>query len=151
VLPAVLVFGLGLSATVAPVTATALAAADPRHSGVASGINNAVARTAQLVAVAVLPLAAGLTGGDFQNPAALEDGFRTAMVISAALAALGGLLAFTTISDDVLETVPSGPDEGTPERAATDRSCAVAGTPLRPAREARCVAARERVAGAGSR
>jgi EmrB/QacA subfamily drug resistance transporter len=155
VLPAVLVFGLGLSATVAPVTATALAAADPRHSGVASGINNAVARTAQLVAVAVLPLAAGLTGGDFQDPAALEDGFRTAMFISAALAALGGLLAFTTISDDVLETVPSGPEEGSPERAATDRSCAVAGTPLRPAREARCVGAsrapREVSARAGSK
>ena len=56
VLPAVVVFGLGLAATVAPVTATVLAAADERHAGVASGVNNAVARTAQLVAVAALPL-----------------------------------------------------------------------------------------------
>lgn len=55
VLPAVVVFGLGLAATVAPVTAAALAAADERHAGVASGVNNAVARTAGLLAVALLP------------------------------------------------------------------------------------------------
>jgi EmrB/QacA subfamily drug resistance transporter len=56
VLPAVLVFGAGLVFVVAPVTATVLAAAPERHSGVASGVNNAVARTASLIAVAVLPL-----------------------------------------------------------------------------------------------
>ena len=56
VLPAVVVFGLGLSLVVAPITMTVLAAADPRHAGVASGVNNAVARTAGLAAVAALPL-----------------------------------------------------------------------------------------------
>ncbi len=54
VLPGVLVFGLGLSATVAPLTATVLAGAPPHHSGIASGVNNAVARVAGLLAVAVI-------------------------------------------------------------------------------------------------
>src|SRR6516162_823820 len=61
VLPTVVLFGLGLSATVAPLTATVLASADVRHAGVASGVNNAVARAAGLLAVAGLPLAVGLT------------------------------------------------------------------------------------------
>ena len=69
VLPAVIVFGVGLTLVVAPVTATVLAAADSRHSGIASGINNAVARVAGLLAVAVLPLIAGLTGDAFYDPA----------------------------------------------------------------------------------
>jgi len=54
VLPGVLVFGLGLSMTVAPLTATVLAGAPPHHSGIASGVNNAVARVAGLLAVAVV-------------------------------------------------------------------------------------------------
>ena len=72
VLPAVVVFGIGLTLVVAPVTATVLAAADSRHSGIASGINNAVARVAGLLAVAVLPLIAGLTGDKFYDPAAMD-------------------------------------------------------------------------------
>ena len=67
VLPAVLVFGLGLTLVVAPVTATVLAAADARHSGIASGINNAVARVGGLLAVAVLPLIAGSDRGQFYD------------------------------------------------------------------------------------
>jgi EmrB/QacA subfamily drug resistance transporter len=54
VLPGVVVFGLGLSMTVAPLTATVLAGAPPHHSGIASGVNNAVARVAGLLAVAVV-------------------------------------------------------------------------------------------------
>jgi EmrB/QacA subfamily drug resistance transporter len=137
VLPGVIVFGLGLTLVVAPVTATVLAAADARHSGIASGINNAVARVAGLLAVAVLPLIAGLTGDSFYDPSAMTDGFHMAMVACAALAAAGGTLAWLTISNTVLETAPAA-DGDTPDRAATDYSCAVAGTPLRPAREARC-------------
>jgi hypothetical protein len=54
ILPGVLVFALGLSATVAPLTATVLGAVQPGHSGVASGVNNAIARVAQLLAVAAI-------------------------------------------------------------------------------------------------
>ncbi|MEX2193809.1 MAG: MFS transporter [Thermoleophilaceae bacterium] len=135
VLPAVVVFGLGLSAVVAPVTSTVLAAADPRHSGLASGVNNAVSRTAQLLAVAVLPVAAGLSGGDFQDPVALADGFRTAMFIAAGLCVAGALLAWTTISSDVLEDAER-PERGECKRAleqAPEHHCAVAGAPMHAA------------------
>jgi EmrB/QacA subfamily drug resistance transporter len=137
VLPGVIVFGLGLTLVVAPVTATVLAAADARHSGIASGINNAVARVASLLAVAVLPLIAGLTGDSFYDPVKMADGFQMAMVACAALAALGGVLAWLTISSDVLATEPE-PGGDTPERLANDYACGVAGTPLRPGREAEC-------------
>ncbi|MDQ3402543.1 MAG: MFS transporter [Actinomycetota bacterium] len=93
VLPAVTVFGLGLSIVVAPVTATVLAAAPDRYAGVASGVNNAVARTGNLLAVAVLPAAAGLTGAAYADPTALTSGWRTALWICAILAAVGGVLA----------------------------------------------------------
>lgn len=140
VLPAVIVFGLGLSLVVAPITATVLAAADERHAGVASGVNNAVARTAGLAAVAALPLIAGLSGSDYESPTAITDGFHLAMLATAGVSLAGGVLAWLTISNDVLETAPAT-DGDTPDRAATDFSCGVAGTPLRPAREARCAPA----------
>ena len=54
VLPATLLFGLGLAMTVAPLTATVLEAADRRHAGIASGVNNAIARVAGLLAIAAV-------------------------------------------------------------------------------------------------
>ena len=141
VLPAVIVFGLGLTLVVAPITATVLAAADARHAGVASGVNNAVARTAGLAAVAALPLIVGLTGADYEDPAAMTDAFHGA-VLACAVLALAGVLAWLTISNDVLRTAPAD-DGDVPDRAATDYSCGVAGTPMRPSREARCEPADE--------
>ncbi|MFL6143288.1 MAG: MFS transporter [Labedaea sp.] len=107
VLPAVSVFGLGLACVVAPVTATVLAAAEDRHAGVASGVNNAIARTGGLIAVAVLPAAAGLTGAGYTDPAQLTAGWRTAMVLCAVVCALGGLVALG-IRNDVLAEQPAG-------------------------------------------
>jgi EmrB/QacA subfamily drug resistance transporter len=138
ILPAVTVFGLGLSLVVAPVTITVLAAADPRQAGIASGVNNAVARTAGLVAVAVLPLIAGLSGADYQDPDAIADGFEIGMQVAAGLAAAGGVLAFATIRDDVLERAKE-PDRRACQEAieqAPEHHCAVAGTPLATRRAA---------------
>jgi EmrB/QacA subfamily drug resistance transporter len=97
VLPAVIVLGLGLVCNVAPLTATALSAAPAEHSGIASAVNNDVARTASLIAVAVLPALAGITGDVYQDPAALTSGFHTAVLIAGGAAAAGGLLAAVTI------------------------------------------------------
>ena len=135
VLPAVLVFGVGLTLVVSPVTATVLAAADARHAGVASGINNTVARVGSLLAVAVLPVIGGITGQKFYDPEAMTDGFHIAMVVSAVLAAAGGVIAWFTISDDVLASEPERRGEP-PVAVRAEYSCSVAGPPWRSAAEA---------------
>ena len=90
----VLLFGLGLAVTVAPLTAAVLAAAPDRHVGVASGINNAVARAAGLLAVATLPVIVGLGGEACSDPDALAPAYRTAMWVCAGLLAAGSSAAF---------------------------------------------------------
>ena len=97
VLPAVTVLGLGLAITVAPLTATVLAAVPARHAGMASAVNNDVARAAGLIAVAVLPAAAGITGAAYLHPAQFSTGFHTASLISGGLCVLAGALAAATI------------------------------------------------------
>ena len=76
----------------------------------------------------------------------MQDGFQTAMIYTAALAAAGGVIGFATIRPDVLDAEPSA-DGDSPERAATDRQCPIAGPGLRPSREADCAppVPRERV------
>jgi hypothetical protein len=89
VLPGLLVFSTGMCLVVTPITATALGAVEPAHAGLASGVNNAVARIAGLIAVAVLPVIAG-AGASTRLPV---HGYRMAMVVTASLAAAGGLIA----------------------------------------------------------
>jgi EmrB/QacA subfamily drug resistance transporter len=97
VLPGVVVFGAGLALTVAPLTATVLGSAPDRYAGAASGVNNAVARAAGLLAVAVVPGLAGISGADYTAPAAFEAGFRTALLIAAALLTAAGVVSFALV------------------------------------------------------
>jgi EmrB/QacA subfamily drug resistance transporter len=128
VLPAVLVFGFGLAINVAPLTSTAMSAVPADHAGVASAVNNDVARAAGLIAVAVLPVAAGITGNSYLHPAELSDGFRNAVLISAAACAAGGLLAALTIRNPPR----ARPRPGVPERPGrAGLHCALDAPPLR--------------------
>jgi MFS family permease len=108
VLPAIVIFGLGLAITVAPLTATAMNSAPAQHSGIASAVNNDVARFGGLLAVAVLPALAGITGTVYLHGDALAAGFRTAVFISGGLAAAGGLLAAVTITNPPRVPRPAG-------------------------------------------
>jgi EmrB/QacA subfamily drug resistance transporter len=128
VLPAVLVFGIGLTLVVAPVTATVLAAVDASHAGIASGVNNAVARVAGLLAVAVVPVLSGITGDKFYEPSYMTSGFHKGMGMCAILAAIGAVIAWTTISSDVLEEEGEEPEE-------CDYSCGVGAPVMQPGRE----------------
>jgi EmrB/QacA subfamily drug resistance transporter len=133
VLPAVVLLGLGLATTVAPLTATALGSVDDRHAGVASGVNTTVSRAAQLAAVAVLPVVAGLTGDAYLDPDVFSDGFRTAMMITAVLSAVGGVVAWATVRNPPVEAEAEGrPRVPAPPvgRAAPVYFCGAEGTPL---------------------
>jgi EmrB/QacA subfamily drug resistance transporter len=113
VLPATLLLGLGLATTVAPLTATVLAAADEHRAGIASGINNAVARSAGLLALAVIPALAGLGGTDYTDPVAFGAGFRRAMLIGAGLlvaAAVAAVLLPVARPPSVRPGRPGRPD-----------------------------------------
>jgi EmrB/QacA subfamily drug resistance transporter len=120
VLPGVLVLGIGLVLTVAPLTSTAMSSAPGEHAGLASAVNNDVARTAGLLAVAILPAVAGLTGDAYLHPAVFAHGFRIACMIAAGLCVLGGLLAVLVIRNT------RGPDIAHPPLSQT---CAGATAP----------------------
>jgi EmrB/QacA subfamily drug resistance transporter len=125
VLPGVLVLAIGLVIVVAPLTSTAMSSAPGEHAGLASAVNNDVARAAGLFAVAVLPVAAGLTGSAYLHPATFAHGFRVATTIAAAICATGGVLAALTIRNEPpIEKVQGGKDDH-----VVCQSCGTAPTP----------------------
>jgi EmrB/QacA subfamily drug resistance transporter len=89
VLPSMIVFGLGLAATVSPLTSAILGSVDTDRSGIASAVNNAVARVAGLLVIAMLAL---IVGGDLDL-----DGFHRAAIVTALLLAAGGLISWAGI------------------------------------------------------
>ncbi|MEV6165888.1 MFS transporter [Streptomyces sp. NPDC052052] len=127
VLPAVGVIGVGLVTLVAPLTATVLASVDTARAGLASGINNAAARAAGLIAVAALPLLAGMGPEAYRNPGEFAETFRRAMPICAGLLVLGSLIAWATVRKP-----PARADEERPARPACTVHCGVAAPPLEP-------------------
>jgi EmrB/QacA subfamily drug resistance transporter len=124
ILPAMLVFGLGLSLTVAPLTATVLADAAEGDAGIASAVNNAIARTGSLVGVSVVGVvvAAKLGGGSFgANPGSVRA-FHDVLGVCAGLLAAGGVVGALGIVDGKREThakaCAGGQLVGAPEPAA---------------------------------
>ena len=127
VLPGVTVFGVGLVLLVAPLTATVLAAAPDRFAGVASGVNNAVARSGSLLAVAALPAAVGLSGADYARPVAFSSAYRTAMLVCAVMLLGGAAVSWLLIRNDVPEP------EGERREKAQEPVAAVGTGPRSPA------------------
>jgi hypothetical protein len=130
VLPAVVVLGLGLALTVAPLTATALGSIHERHTGLASGVNNTVARTAGLLAVAVLPLAGDLRGTSLTNPTTLAPAYHTAMLLCAALLLAGAATAAIAVPTSL--PAHDWPPPTRPDGLLAGRQRPDAGRPLDP-------------------
>ena len=121
VLPGAVVFGIGLVTFVAPLTATVMAAADPDHVSVASGVNNAIARAAALSTLAVVPVVSGLTRAT--APAEITHAFRLGLLVTACIAAAAAPLAFFGLGE-----------QARAPRTARHVHCSLDGTPLQPDR-----------------
>ena len=119
VLPGATLLGVGLVTFVAPLTATVMGSVDADHVSVASGVNNAIARTATLTALAIIPVVAGLTTAT--DPDAVTDAYRTGLIIAAICAATAAPIAFVGLAPT------------THLRPSCRRSyCPVDGPPLQP-------------------
>jgi MFS family permease len=129
VLPAVLVIAAGLAVTVAPLTSTALNSVSDSRAGLASAVNNDVARLGGLIAVAVLPALGGIAGLSYLHPVALAHGFQRVVVIAGTWCVAGGILAAVGIRN------PARPSSATAPHAAQQFThCALDATPLRGVR-----------------
>jgi EmrB/QacA subfamily drug resistance transporter len=105
VLPPLVVFALGLALMVAPLTATVLGAAPEGRAGVASGVNNAVARAGSLFAVAALPVVVGLSGAEYEDAGAFGSAYGHAMWVCAGLLAAGGVVSWLTVPPEPVAVV----------------------------------------------
>ncbi|MCF3964321.1 MFS transporter [Streptomyces fuscigenes] len=131
VLPALLVQGAGMVALVAPLTATVLASVDTGKAGLASGVNNAAARAAGLIAVAALPLLAGMGPEAYRSAPKFDHAFHKAMPICAGVLVVGALLAFLTVRRAPAPALGAAPAPETECKVY----CGVTGPPVEPARE----------------
>jgi MFS family permease len=125
-LPALLVFSLGLAMTVSPLTAAVLADADDSDAGIASAVNNAVARVAGLLAVSFVGIVVSsrLVGDSFAPNSESVSAFHVVLVICAVLVAAGGVIAAVGITNPrrtvLAERCAGGQLVGAPEPAVAD-------------------------------
>ncbi len=119
VLPGAVLVGIGLVTFVAPLSATVMGSVSPDHVSVASGVNNAIARTASLASLALIPVISGLTSA--VGPAEVSDAVSTSLVITAAIAAAAAPISFVGLAPGARAA-----------RSARRRYCPVDGPPLLP-------------------
>jgi hypothetical protein len=124
VLAPVALLGAGLTITVTPLTTTVLGSLADERAGLASGVNNAAARTGGLLLVALLPALTGLGDGGFADPASVGPAFRIAMLVCAGLLVAAALVAALALEG---RPTPSGTASSP---TCPRRHCAVDGPPL---------------------
>ena len=110
VLPGIVLFALGMTTVVAPLTATVMAAAPQDEVGIASGVNNAIARAGGLLAVAILPTVAGLHGDAYRNVASMSHGFRVVAMSCAILMVVSAAIIAATVHTRVLTAATPAPE-----------------------------------------